>query len=238
MMKPRRVLLKFSGERIAGVDGNGPVDTTVVHRISQQVRALLDDGIQVAIVTGGGNFYRGRDRQSVVQESTAHTMGMLGSVMSALALADGLKADGMNAHVLSMVCMPQFVDLYRPTDAVSALNAGSVVVLGGGTVIPGFTTDTAAATFAKNLDCDVFLKGTDVDGVYDKDPNAHNDALLYEDLTYDEALSKQLHVMDMTAFAWCRQYDLPILVFNMDEEDAPRRAIEREIGTMVQSASA
>ena len=236
MTQPRRVLLKFSGERIAGVDGNGPVDTEVLNLISQHVKALLDDGIQVAIVTGGGNFYRGRDRDSAVQELTAHKMGMLGSIMSSLALCDGLRASGIDAEAMSMVQVPQFVDLYRPEDAAAKLEAGKVVVLGGGTVIPGFTTDTAAATFAKNLDCDVLLKGTNVEGVYDKDPNKHNDALLYEDLTYDEALSKQLHVMDMTAFAWCRQYDIPIIVFSMDEDDAPRRAIEREIGTMIQSA--
>ena len=229
----RRVMVKFSGGQLAGTSGRGPIDPIVARRMVDLVRSVREDGLEVVVVVGGGNFYRGRDREGDVQEMTAHHIGMLGSLMCALAFADTCCATGVDAQAVSMIQAPQVVDVYRPAAVVSALQAGRVVIVGGGTMVPGFSTDTAAVTVATHTGCDVVLKCTSVDGVYDRDPRHDAAAKMYTNISFADALAQNLEVMDQTAFAWCRERNLPLVVCNLNEEDALRRALQREIGTIV-----
>lgn len=231
---PKRILLKVSGELLGGEQGRG-IDSEIARYLAADVKAVQEQGVQVLIVTGGGNFYRGRDKDSDVALSVGDRMGMLGSVMSAMGLASACNTNGVPAVAMSAVEVPQFVKTFRVESAESALKAGKVVMLGGGSATPGFTTDTAGVAFAHMLECDLLLKGTSVDGVYDKNPREHEDAVRLETVTYDEALKQELHVMDMTAFALARDKQLPMVVFDVTKPGQLQRALSGSIGTRVEA---
>ena len=235
METPKRILLKLSGELLAGNQAGG-FDSVAARMYVNQIKELHDQGTEVVLVVGGGNFYRGRTRGEGVREMTAHRMGMLGSVMTALAFRDEL-AKTTPARAISTIHMPQFIETYRLELAEESIARGEVLVFGGGTAMPGFTTDTTAAIMAHNLGCGLFLKGTNVDGVYDKDPDKHDNAEKYDAITYDEALEKELRVMDMTAFAWAREYEIPTIVFDITQDGAITKAAKAEIGTRVHGES-
>ncbi len=234
MVPTKRLLLKLSGERFGGEKKTG-IDPEAADRFAQEILPLQTAGWEIVIVVGGGNFFRGRTRPTSVAERTAHRMGMLGSVMTAMAFRDVLNAH-TPARVLSGVPVPTFVEQYRPEAGEEALAAGQIVIIGGGTGQPGFSTDTGAALIARDLSCSLLLKGTDVDGVYDKDPHKFTDAKRYEKITYDEAIAQKLGVMDMASFALCRERDIPMIVFDVTQSGNILAAAEGRVGTRVSSS--
>lgn len=233
--KYKRVLLKLSGESLAGKAGHG-IDFDTVLAICKPVKELVDMGVEVAIVVGGGNFWRGRS-SGEMERTCADKIGMLATVMNCLALADALRQTGVPAVVQSAIVMPQIAATYTRDDAVQAMEEGKVVLFGGGTACPFFSTDTSSALRAIETGCDVMFKATMVDGVYDKDPKKYPDAVKYSTLTFSEVLEKKLGVMDGTAATLCRENGLPILVFDLAHPANIARAVKGEdIGTLVQEA--
>ncbi len=220
-----RVLLKLSGEALMGDQGHGH-DLITVNRICQEIQAVVEAGRQVCLVVGGGNIFRGmKAAESGMERASADYMGMLATVMNALALQNILEQLGTETRVLSAIRMDSVCEPYIRRRAIRHMERGRVVICAAGTGNPYFTTDTAAALRAIELDCDVLLKGTQVDGVYDKDPNKHADAVRYTDLGYREVLSKDLKVMDGAAIALARENDLPILVFSIHTPGAFKDAL-------------
>ena len=233
-MKPvyKRILLKVSGEVLAGEKGHG-VDFDTVNRICAAIKACADLGVQIGLVVGGGNFWRGRSSGEMDRTRADH-MGMLATVMNALALQEGLIALGNDAVVMTALDIQRVAVPYNKDAAVALLNAGRVVIFGCGTGSPFFSTDSGAALRACEIGADIFFKATNVDGVYDKDPNKYPDAVKYDTLTHDEVLEKHLGVMDNTAAALAANGGLPVLVFNLNDPDNIRRAVLGEnIGTIV-----
>ena len=233
-MKPvyKRILLKVSGEVLAGEKGHG-VDFDTVNRICAAIKACADLGVQIGLVVGGGNFWRGRSSGEMDRTRADH-MGMLATVMNALALQEGLIALGNDAVVMTALDIQRVAVPYNKDAAVALLNAGRVVIFGCGTGSPFFSTDSGAALRACEIGADIFFKATNVDGVYDKDPNKYPDAVKYDTLTHDEVLEKHLGVMDNTAAALAANGGLPVLVFNLTDPDNIRRAVLGEnIGTIV-----
>jgi len=213
----KRILLKVSGEALSGDQSFG-IKPEFLDKIAAQIAEVSRAGVAVAIVTGGGNIFRG---MSVAAEGgdrvTADMMGTLGTIINSLAVASALTRAGIKAKVFSAVTMPSIADSYTARAAKAALEDGYVVVLGGGIANPFFTTDTAAALRAIELDCDVVLKGTNVDGVYSADPKKHPDATRYDTITHAEVISRDLRVMDTAAFALARDNGLPIIVYALDD---------------------
>jgi len=213
----KRILLKVSGEALSGDQSFG-INPEFLDKIAAQIAEVSRAGVAVAIVTGGGNIFRG---MSVAAEGgdrvTADMMGTLGTIINSLAVASALTRAGIKAKVFSAVTMPSIADSYTARAAKAALEDGYVVVLGGGIANPFFTTDTAAALRAIELDCDVVLKGTNVDGVYSADPKKHPDATRYDTITHAEVISRDLRVMDTAAFALARDNGLPIIVYALDD---------------------
>jgi uridylate kinase len=213
----KRILLKVSGEALSGDQSFG-IKPEFLDKIAAQIAEVSRSGVAVAIVTGGGNIFRG---MSVAAEGgdrvTADMMGTLGTIINSLAVASALTRAGVKAKVFSAVTMPSIADSYTARAAKAALEDGYVVVLGGGIANPFFTTDTAAALRAIELDCDVVLKGTNVDGVYSADPKKHPDATRYDTITHAEVISRDLRVMDTAAFALARDNGLPIIVYALDD---------------------
>ena len=233
-MKPvyKRILLKVSGEVLAGEKGHG-VDFDTVNRICAAIKACADLGVQIGLVVGGGNFWRGRSSGEMDRTRADH-MGMLATVMNARALQEGLIALGNDAVVMTALDIQRVAVPYNKDAAVALLNAGRVVIFGCGTGSPFFSTDSGAALRACEIGADIFFKATNVDGVYDKDPNKYPDAVKYDTLTHDEVLEKHLGVMDNTAAALAANGGLPVLVFNLTDPDNIRRAVLGEnIGTIV-----
>ena len=233
-MKPiyKRVLLKLSGEALAGEKGSG-LDFDKVVQICQSIKKCTDMGVQVAIVVGGGNFWRGRSSGQMDRTRADH-MGMLATSINALAVADGLEQVGVTARVQTAIEMRQIAELYIRNKAVRHLEKDRVVVFGCGTGNPFFSTDTAAALRAAEIDADVIFKATNVDGVYDSDPKKNPDAKKFDTLSHLDVLQKGLHVMDSTAASLCMDNDIEILVFNLNDPDNIVRAIVGEsIGTVV-----
>ena len=230
----QRVLLKLSGEALMGDDAYGINRATIV-RMVQEVREIMDLGCQVAVVIGGGNIFRGVAGGSVgMDRATADYMGMLATVMNALALADTMRQEGMTARVMSAIAIEQIVESYVRPKALQYLEEGKVVIFAAGTGNPFFTTDTAAALRGAEIGAQVMLKATKVDGVYTADPKKDPSAIRYKQITFDEALIKNLQVLDATAFALCRDQNLPIRVFNINKAGAMRRVIMGEDeGTLV-----
>lgn len=232
-VKYKRVLLKLSGEALAG-DKKSGIDDDVVRNITAKVKEVADLGVEVAIVVGGGNFWRGRSSEKM-DRVTADHMGMLATLMNALALSDALEQHGAVTRVLSAVDVRQMAEPYIRKRAVRHLEKGRIVIFACGTGNPYFSTDTGAALRATEIGADVFLKATMVDGVYDKDPNVYPDAVRYEKITHDEVLRCNLKVMDATAAALCRDNHTKILVFSMkDPDNIVRIAKGENLGTLVE----
>ncbi len=230
----RRVLLKLSGEGLMGQREYG-FDFDVVNRIADEVRVVTEMGVQVSIVIGAGNIFRGNmASQSGLERAAADYMGMLGTVMNALALMDALEHAGVETRVQSAIEMRAVAEPYIRRRAIRHLEKGRVVIFGGGTGNPYFSTDTAAALRATEIGADVLIKATKVDGVYDSDPNANHGAKKYDRLTYLDVLQQRLAVMDSTAVSLCMENKLPILVLNLWDEQALTKAIlGEEVGTLV-----
>ena len=230
----RRILLKLSGESLSGEQGFG-IDVSRAEDIADRVQAVRDEGVSVAIVIGAGNLWRGRiglDRG--MDRATADYMGMLATVMNALALMDAMERRGMVTRVQSAVEMHAVAEPYIRRRAIRHLEKGRVVILGGGTGNPYFSTDTAAALRAMEIGADVLIKATKVDGVYDSDPIKNPQAVRFEHLTYMETINRRLEVMDSTAISLCMDNHLPILVLNLWQADSLRKAIHGEaVGTLV-----
>ena len=228
----KRVLIKLSGEALAGSQKTG-LDHDTVHAICASIKKIYDLGTEVAIVVGGGNFWRGRSSGNMDRTRADH-IGMLATVMNALALADTLEQLDVPVRVQTAIEMPRVAEPYIRNRAVRHLEKGRVVIFGCGTGNPFFSTDTAAALRAAEINADVIFKATNVDGVYDKDPNRFADAVKYDELTHTEVLAKGLKVMDSTAASLCRDNNIPILVFNLnDPENIIRAAAGEKIGTLV-----
>ncbi len=233
-MKPvyKRILLKLSGEALAGEKGSG-LDFDKVVEICQQIKVCVDAGVEIAIVVGGGNFWRGRSSGKMDRTRADH-MGMLATSINALAVADGLEQVGVVPRVQSPIEMRQIAEPYIRNKAVRHLQKGRVVVFGCGTGNPFFSTDTAAALRAAEIDADVIFKATNVDGVYDSDPKTNPNAVKYETLSYIEVLQKELHVMDSTAASLCMDNSIAIQVFNLnDPANIVRAVMGEKIGTLV-----
>ena len=228
----KRILLKISGEALAGERKFG-IEDTVLHQISGTIKKVADLGVEVAVVVGGGNFWRGRT-STHMDRVTADHMGMLATMMNALALSDALEQDGAVTRVLSAIEIRQMAEPYIRKRAIRHLEKGRVVIFACGTGNPFFSTDTGAALRAAEIEADIFCKATMVDGVYNKDPNCFPDAVLYETISHDEVLKLDLKVMDATAAALCRDNKTAILVFSMKDPDNIVRIVKGEkIGTLV-----
>ncbi|GAP07946.1 MAG TPA: UMP kinase [Anaerolinea thermolimosa] len=233
-LKYHRILLKLSGEALAGEEGFG-INPQNALDIARRVRDVREMGVDVAIVIGAGNLWRGRVGQnSGMDPATADYMGMLATVMNALALMDALEKLGVVTRVQSAIEMHSVAEPYIRRRAIRHLEKGRVVILGGGTGNPYFTTDTAAALRATELCCDVLIKATKVDGVYDSDPKTNPNARRFETITYMDAINQRVQVMDSTALTLCMDNKLPILVLNLWDETALSRALKGEpVGTLV-----
>ena len=230
--KYKRVLLKLSGEALAGSIGHG-IDFDTVLKICRPIKACVEMGVQIGIVVGGGNFWRGRSSGKMNRTRADH-MGMLGTVSNALGVADGLEQLGVPVRVQTAIAMQQVAEPYIRNRAVRHLEKGRVVIFGCGTGNPFFSTDTAASLRAAEIEADIILKATMVDGVYDSDPKKNPDAVKYDTLSFTDVLSKDLKVMDGTAATMCRDNHIPICVFSLDDPENIRRIICGEsIGTMV-----
>ncbi len=233
-MKPKykRILLKVSGEALAGEKKTG-FDYNVITNICKSIKKCVDAGVQVGIVVGGGNFWRGRSCGDMDRTRADH-IGMLATAMNALALADALENLGVDVRVQTAITMQQVAEPYIRNKAIRHMNKGRVVIFGCGTGNPFFSTDTAAALRAAEINADVIFKATNVDGVYDKDPHKYPDAKKYETLTFTKVLEDRLAVMDGTAATLCRDNKLPILVFDLADPDNIARAVQGEnVGTLV-----
>jgi uridylate kinase len=234
----KRILLKLSGESFAPAGERGISMTEVVHIAAQTFRAQKL-GVEVGIVIGGGNILRGAQftaGNNSIQEATGHYMGMLATVINGLALQDALESLGAQTRLMSAIKMDGVAEPYIRRRASRHMEKGRIVIFAAGTGAPFVTTDTAAAQKALELECDVLMKATRVDGVYSADPETTPDAVLYDQLTYDEVREKNLRVMDSTAIAHCMEHNLPILVFNYREDGNIERAVRGEaLGTRVSS---
>lgn len=213
----KRILLKVSGEALAG-DNSFGIEPPFLQAVAKQIADAARSGIQVAIVVGGGNIFRGMaGAADGTDRVTADLMGMLGTMINALALSNAITRQGVKSKPFSAATMPSVADTFTARDAKQALEEGFVVVLGGGTGNPFFTTDTAATLRAIELECDVVLKGTKVDGVYSDDPKKNPEAVRYSQIGYDEVIARNLKVMDTAAFALARDSHMPIIVYALDE---------------------
>ena len=213
----KRVLLKISGEALMGDQGYG-LHPPTVERIAAEVKTVHDMGAEICMVIGGGNIFRGLQGSAQgMERTTADYMGMLATVMNALAMQSSLEEQGIHTRVVSAIPMDQVCEPYIRRRAVRHLEKKRVVIFAAGTGNPYFTTDTAATLRASEMACEAIFKGTQVDGIYDKDPNLHSDAVRYDTVTYDEVLQKRLKVMDASAIALARDNNLPIIVFSLDE---------------------
>ena len=232
----RRVLLKLSGEVFGG--GEIGVDPQVVRSIARQIAQVVSEGTQIAVVIGGGNFFRGAElSQGGMERDRADYMAMLGTVMNCLALQDFLEKEGVPTRVQTAIAMGQVAEPYIPRRAERHLEKGRVVIFGAGVGMPYFSTDTAGAQRALEIGCDALLLGKNgVDGVYDADPAKVPTATKFDDISYDEVLQRGLNVADATAFSLCRDNAMPIVVFGLDEGNIARVVRGEKIGTIVHAA--
>jgi len=223
--KYKRILLKLSGEALMGEDTYG-INRQTIDRIVGEIGQVVALGVEVGVVIGGGNIFRGVALGAAgMDRATADYMGMLATIMNALALQDAMRRAGLNARVQSALNIEQVVEPYIRGKAIRYLEEGKVVVFAAGTGNPFFTTDTAAALRGSEIGAEVVLKATKVDGVYTADPQTHSDAQRYQRLSFDEAIIKNLRVMDATAFALCRDQKLPIIVFSIFKAGAMKRIV-------------
>ncbi len=232
----KRILLKLGGEALAGPDGFG-IDPQRAAEVAAIIKNVYDLGVQVAVVIGAGNLWRGAvGMQSGMEQSTADHMGMIATVMNALALQDALERLGITTRVQTAIEMRAVAEPYIRLRAIRHLDKGRVVIIGGGTGNPYFTTDTAGALRAMEIGADVLIKATKVDGIYDKDPRVHPDARRFDQLSYIDFLNQRLRVMDGTAISLCMEHNLPIVVLNLWQENSVRKLIQGEVvGTTISS---
>lgn len=232
--KYKRVLLKLSGESLMG-DQNYGIDPSVIAQYAQDIKLITDLGVQVAIVIGGGNIYRGmNEKESGIERATGDYMGMLATVINGMALQSGLEKAGLFTRLQSAIKMEQIAEPYIRRRAIRHLEKGRIVIFGAGTGNPYFTTDTAASLRAIEIQADVILKGTRVDGIYTADPEKDKTATRYNTISFDEVYRKNLNVMDMTAFTLCHENKLPIIVFDMNIPGNLYRVINGDkVGTLV-----
>jgi len=224
----KRILLKLSGEALMGEDSYG-INRATIERIVAEIKEVVDLGVEVGVVIGGGNIFRGvAPAAAGMDRATADYMGMLATVMNALALQDAMRQIGLVSRVQSALNIEQVAEPYIRGKAMRYLEEGRVVIFGAGTGNPFFTTDTAAALRGMEMNADIVLKATKVDGVYTDDPKTHPDAMRYKTLTFDEAIIKNLKVMDATALTLCRDQELPICVFSIFKQGALRRVVMGE----------
>ena len=227
-------MLKLSGEVLAGEKGTG-IDNDTVVTICKSVKQVADMGVEVGIVVGGGNFWRGRTSEGMDRTRADH-IGMLATSMNALALSDALEQLGADVRVQTAIEMRQIAEPYIRNKAIRHFEKGRIVIFGCGTGSPFFSTDTAAALRSVEINADVLFKATNVDGVYDKDPNKFIDAVKYDTVSFREVINRDLKVMDSTAFSLCKDNDMSILVFNLDDPENICKAVCGEtIGTLVQN---
>jgi uridylate kinase len=228
----KRVVLKLSGEALSGIKGFG-IDTDTVHLISEKIKMIHDMGVQIAIVVGAGNFWRGRSGVGM-DRTTADHMGMLATMINSLALQDSLESMGVETRVQTAIEMRQFAEPYIRRRAISHLEKNIVVIFGCGTGNPFFSTDTAAALRAAEVDAEVILLAKKVDGVYDKDPNKYCNAVKYKKLSYIDVINNGLDVMDKTAASLCMDNKIPLIVFGLDDPENLIKVIRGEdIGTII-----
>jgi len=234
-VKYKRIVLKLSGEVLRGGKSGDPIDGGILERICQQVKVIHELGVQVSLVIGGGNIFRGlAGEKRGVDRTTGDYMGMLATVINSLALMDCLEKMDVTTRVQSAIPMNQIAEPFILRRAQRHLEKGRVVIFAAGTGNPYFSTDTTAALRASELHADIIMKATKVDGIYDKDPKKYPDAVKYEHLTFIDALKQRLNVMDSTAFSLCLDNNVPILVFDLNDENAIRKAVMGEkIGTLV-----
>ncbi len=236
MSKPayKRILLKLSGEALMGDDAYG-INRATITRIVNEIKEVVELGVQVAVVIGGGNIFRGvAPAAAGMDRATADYMGMLATVMNAMALQDAMKNIGLNARVQSALSIEQVAEPYIRGKAIRYLEEGRVVIFGAGTGNPFFTTDTAAALRGMEINAEIVIKATKVDGVYTDDPKTNPEAMRYKTISFDEAISKNLKVMDATALTLCRDQKLPISVFSIFKQGALKKVVMGEDeGTMV-----
>ncbi len=234
MAKHKRILLKLSGESLAGVKKHG-IDEERLSQYAQQIKEVADMGVQVGIVIGGGNIFRGLSgADKGFDRVKGDQMGMCATVINSLALSSALEAIGQKTRVLTAIRMEPIGEFYSKWKAISAMEQGEVVIMSGGTGCPYFTTDTGSSLRGIEIEADVMLKGTRVDGVYTADPEKDPTATKFTDITYEEVISRGLKVMDITATAMCMQNNLPIYVFDMDTVGNLKKVLQGEnIGTLV-----
>lgn len=230
--KYKRVLIKLSGEALAGEDKFG-VNPEMTAKAAAQIKEIHDQGVQIAIVVGGGNFFRGRTGKNI-DRATADYMGMLATVMNALALQDSLLSIGCDAKVMTAIEIRDMAEGYSRRKALDYLDDNKVVIFGGGTGSPFFSTDTTAALRAAEMNAEVILLAKNIDAVYSEDPNVNPDAERYEELTYMDIVEKELRVMDLTAATLCKDNDIQLYVFAMAEEGNLMKVINGEnVGTLI-----
>ncbi|MDX1954609.1 MAG: UMP kinase [Chitinophagaceae bacterium] len=232
--KYKRILVKLSGESLMG-DKNFGFDTSVLTQFAKDIKEVTDMGVEVAVVIGGGNIYRGmNEAESGIERAHGDYMGMLATVINGMALQASLERIGVYTRLLSAIKMEQIAEPYIRRRAIRHVEKGRVVIFGAGTGNPYFTTDTAGSLRAIEIDADVILKGTRVDGIYSADPEKDKNAVLYEHISFQECIAKNLKVMDMTAFTLCMENNLPIIVFNMNKPGNLSRVVRGEKeGTLV-----
>ena len=232
-MKYKRVLIKLSGEAIGGEDGRG-IDKLKLENVTNQIVELSNEGVEIAIVIGAGNFWRGRYGAEYIERTTADYMGMLATTLNALALQEMIEGNHVQTRVMTAIEMKQIAEPYIRRKAVRHLEKGRIVIFACGTGNPYFTTDSAAALRAIEMEVDVILLAKNVDGVYDKDPRKFQDAKKYDSITYMEAISKKLGVMDITALTLCMENNIPIDVFALNEKGSIKKVANGEsIGTTI-----
>ncbi|MCD2425144.1 UMP kinase [Niabella pedocola] len=234
MPKYKRILLKLSGEALMGSKNFG-MDSDVIAQYAREIKSVTDMGVEVALVIGGGNIYRGmNEAETGIERAHGDYMGMLATVINGMALQAGLEKTGLFTRLQSAIKMEQIAEPYIRRRAIRHLEKGRVVIFGAGTGNPYFTTDTAGSLRAIEINADVILKGTRVDGVYTADPEKDPTATKYEEVSYQECLTKNLRIMDMTAFTLCMENNLPIIVFDMNKEGNLKKLVEGEqIGTLI-----
>lgn len=235
-MKYERVLLKLSGESLMGNQEYG-IDNARLSAYAREIKSIAEQGVEVALVIGGGNIFRGvQTTESVVKRVQGDYMGMLATMINSMALQSALEALDLQTRLLSAIKMEKIAEPFIRRRAIRHLEKGRVVLFGAGTGNPYFTTDSAASLRAVEVECDVILKGTRVDGIYTADPEKEEGALRYNTVTFSEVYEKGLHVMDLTAFTLCNENKLPIVVFNMNEPGNLLKVVQGdEVGTLVES---
>jgi len=236
-IKYKRIILKLSGEVLRSVKGSEAIDAGTLEKICEQVKEIHDLGVQIGLVIGGGNIFRGlQGAKRGVDRTTGDYMGMLSTVINGLAIMDCLEKMGVNTRVQSAIPMNQIAEPFIMRRAMRHMEKKRVVIFVAGTGNPYFSTDTTAALRASEMHADIIMKATKVDGIYDKDPVKHSDAVKYDEITFIDALRQRLNVMDSTAFSLCLDNNVPILVFNLSQEHAIKDAVlGKKIGTLVRN---